>query len=388
MKNKRIFLAKIIVGAVFSLLFSLSASVAQNYQSRAKQAILIDVETGSILFSKDANVAAPPASLTKIMTAAIVFDAIKNGEITLETEYKVSEYAWRTGGAPARGSTMFAALGSEISVENLLRGLIVQSGNDSAIILAEGMNGSVEKFAERMNNFGKKLGLTDFNFVNPNGLPHPDHRISASDLAAIANYIITKHADMYPMFAERSFKWNNIRQSNRNPLLSAPIGADGLKTGHSQEAGYGLIGSAVQNGTRLIAVLMGMKRETDRTVDGRRLLEWGFASFIPTDIISANTHVGSVRLYGADQGRLNVKIGEALTALVPKQSRDSMEGRIVYKGPIPAPIKEGEIVAELHVYSGIRLVVTAPLYAEESIAVGSAASRAISGLGEFFFGWL
>lgn len=361
---------------------------AQLYQSRAKQAILIDMETGSILFQKDAERAAPPASLTKTMTSAIVFDAIKSGEISLETEFKVSEYAWRTGGAPARGSTMFAELGSNISVEDLLRGMIIQSGNDSAIILAEGLSGDVDAFAKRMNAFGRKLKLQDSNFANPNGLPHPDQRVSPRDLAKIAQYIIEEHPELYKIFAEREFKWNGIRQSNRNPLLSAPIGADGMKTGYSEEAGYGLVGSAIQDGRRLIAVLMGLKKESDRALDGRRLLEWGFTAFDVVEVFPTDTNVGGVRIYGASAGRVGVKVKEPVVALMPKQSKDALEGRIIYNGPIALPIREGDQLAELHIFSGNRLVVTAPLFAIESVEPGGVLTRAFDGVGEFLFGWL
>lgn len=361
---------------------------AQLYQSRARQAILIDMETGSILFQQDAERAAPPASLTKTMTAAVVFDALKRGEISLETEFKVSEYAWRTGGAPARGSTMFAELGSNISVEDLLRGMIIQSGNDSAIVLAEGLSGDVDAFSKRMNEFGRKIGLRHSNFANANGLPHPDQRVSPRDLATIAQYIIEEHPVLYKLFAEREFKWNGIRQSNRNPLLSAPIGADGLKTGFSEEAGYGLVGSAIQDGRRLIAVLMGLKKESDRALDGRRLLEWGFTAFDVVEVFPSNTNVGGVRIYGSSRGRIDVKVNEPVVALMPKQSKDALEGRIVYTGPIMLPISEGDQLAELHIYSGNRLVVTAPLFATQTVKLGGVFSRALDGVGEFLFGWL
>lgn len=366
----------------------IGSASAQLYQSRARQAILIDMETGSILFQQDAERAAPPASLTKTMTAAVVFDALKRGEISMETKFKVSEYAWRTGGAPARGSTMFAELGSNISVEDLLRGMIIQSGNDAAIVLAEGLSGNVDAFSKRMNEFGKKIGLLHSNFANPNGLPHPDQRVSPRDLATIAQYIIEEHPALYKLFAEREFKWNGIRQSNRNPLLSAPIGADGLKTGFSEEAGYGLVGSAIQDGRRLIAVLMGLKKESDRALDGRRLLEWGFTAFDVVEVFPADTKVGGVRIYGSSRGRIDVKINEPVVALMPKQSKDALEGRIVYTGPIMLPISEGEQLAELHIFSGNRLVVTAPLFATQAVELGGVFSRALDGVGEFLFGWL
>lgn len=379
---------KSIFAATIWLVLSCLPVAAQLYQSRAQQAILIDMETGSILFQQDAERAAPPASLTKIMTAAIVFDALKKGEITMETEIEVSEHAWRTGGAPARGSTMFAALGSKISVADLLRGLIIQSGNDSAIILAEGLSGSEEEFAKRMNSFGRTLGLQDSNFANPSGLPHPDQRVSPRDFIRIARYIIEEHPDYYSIFAERDFLWNGIRQSNRNPLLSAPIGADGLKTGFSQEAGYGLIGSAIQDGRRLIAVLMGLRKESDRALDGRRLLEWGFTAFNAVEVFSKGVEVGRVRVYGGSSGRVGVQTNEPVVALMPKQSRDALEGRIVYTGPISVPIQKGDKIADLHVFSGNRLVVVSPLFATETMEAAGVARRAFGGVGEFLFGWL
>ncbi len=361
---------------------------AQLYQSRAQQAILIDMETGSILFQQDAARAAPAASLVKLMTAAIVFDALKQGEITMQTEFVVSEYAWRTGGAPAGGSTMFAELGSSIAVADLLRGLIIQSGNDSAIILAEGLSGTEQEFAKRMNRFAVTLGLHDSTFGNSNGLPHPDQLLSPRDLARIARYIIEDHPDYYGIFAERDFTWNGIRQTNRNPLLTAPIGADGLKTGRTDEAGYGLVGSAMQNGRRLIAVLMGLKTEADRALDGRRLLEWGFTAFDAVEVFPAGLTVGRVRIYGAATGRIGAETKTPVVALMPKQSRDALEARVIYTGPISVPVTKGDKIADLEVYSGNRLIVIAPLFASESVATAGVLKRAVGGVGEFLFGWL
>src|SRR5262249_14174678 len=252
---------------------------AEGFQSTAPHAILIEADSGSVLFEKAADQLIYPASLAKLMTAELVFHEITEGRLDPETEFVISENAWRRGGAPSGGSTMFAALHSRVKVRDLIRGVIVQSGNDACIALAEGMAGNEPAFAEMMNKRAREIGLTKSNFTDASGLHDPNLQVTTRELAKLAQYIIRTYPEYYKIFNEREFTWNKIRQQNRNPPLPLNIGADGLKTGFTKEAGYGIVGSAVQSGLRLIVVVNGMKTAKDRADEARKLLEWGFRGF-------------------------------------------------------------------------------------------------------------
>ncbi len=243
---------------------ALPAAAADKFETKAKHAILMDAETGTVLFQKAADEPTPPASMAKLMTTLVVFEALKSGQLTLDTEFMVSENAWRTGGATSGGSTMFAKLGSSIKVSDLLRGIIVQSGNDACIVVAEGMAGTESTFANLMNAEARKLQLEDSHFTNATGLPDPGQHVTVRDLATIARHIVYDFPQYYEIYSETEFTWNKIRQENRNPLLDATIGADGLKTGYTEELGYGLVGSAVRDGQRLILVMNGLASEKER----------------------------------------------------------------------------------------------------------------------------
>jgi D-alanyl-D-alanine carboxypeptidase (penicillin-binding protein 5/6) len=251
----------------------------EGFQTSAPHAILIDADSGSVLYEKSADQLTYPASLAKLMTVEVVLHAIKEGDLDPETEFVVSENAWRRGGAPSGGSAMFAALHSRVKVRDLLQGVIVQSGNDACIVLAEGIAGNEATFARMMNERARELGLTKSNFTNSSGLHDPDLQVTMRELAKLAQHVVKAYPDYYKIYNEREFTWNKIRQQNRNPLLPMNIGADGLKTGFTKEAGYGLVGSAVQNGLRLIVALNGLKTAKDRAEEGRKLLEWGFRAF-------------------------------------------------------------------------------------------------------------
>ncbi|MDO9061341.1 MAG: D-alanyl-D-alanine carboxypeptidase family protein, partial [Bradyrhizobium sp.] len=239
--------------------------VEGGFDGDAPTAILIEASSGSVLFEKNADELRPPSSMMKLMTAEVVFNAIKKGEVKLNDEYRISENAWRRGGAPSGGSTMFAAIHSKVSVSDLLHGAIIQSGNDACMILAEGMAGNERTFAtEMMTRRAREIGLTKSTFGNSSGLPDPANKMTVRELARLARHIILTHPDFYKLFGEREFTWNKIRQQNRNPLLNALEGADGLKTGHTRDGGYGLVGSAVQDGLRLIVVVNGLEDAGDR----------------------------------------------------------------------------------------------------------------------------
>src|SRR3954466_352801 len=262
------------------------------FDGDAPTAILIEASSGSVLFEKNADELRAPSSMMKLMTAEVVFHAIKQGEVKLTDEYHVSENAWRKGGAPAGGSTMFAAIHSKVSVDDLLHGAIIQSGNDSCMVLAEGIAGNERAFAEMMTKRARELGMTQSTFANSNGLPDPGNKMTVRELAKLARYIIRAYPDFYKLFGEREFTWNKIRQQNRNPLLTSLEGADGLKTGYTKEGGYGMVGSAVQNGIRLIVAINGLDDPDDRASEAKKMLEWGFHNFEARMLFNAGQQIG------------------------------------------------------------------------------------------------
>src|SRR5215470_11827978 len=249
------------------------------FQTKAPRAILIDAESGSILFEKNADELMAPSSLAKLMTAEVVFNALKQGRLTLDKEFIVSENAWRRGGAPSHTTSMFAPIHSKVAVKDLIYGMIIQSGNDACIALAEGIAGSEQKFAEKMTARARELGLVKSYFPNATGLPEPTLVMTAREIAKLTRHIIQTYPEFYAIYGEKEFTWNRIRQQNRNPLMTMGIGADGLKIGYTEDGGYSLVGSAVQNGQRLIVVISGLRSATERANEGRRLLEWGFKGF-------------------------------------------------------------------------------------------------------------
>src|SRR5258705_6937946 len=273
------------------------------FDGDAPTAILIEASSGSVLFEKNADELRAPSSMMKLMTAEVVFHAITQGDLKLTDEYRVSENAWRKGGAPAGGSTMFAAIHSKISVDDLLHGAIIQSGNDACMVLAEGIAGNERTFAaDMMTKRARELGLTQSTFANSNGLPDPGNKMTVRELAKLARYVIQTYPDFYKLFGEREFTWNKIRQQNRNPLLTSLEGADGLKTGFTKEGGYGMIGSAVQNGMRLIVVVNGLDDPDDRASEAKKMLEWGFRNFEARTLFAPRQPVGYAKGFGGDSG--------------------------------------------------------------------------------------
>jgi len=365
---------------------ALAQKAAEGFQTAAPHAILIDADSGSVLFEKGADQLTYPASLAKLMTAEVVFNAIKEGDLDPETEFVISENAWRKGGAPAGGSAMFAAIHSRVKIRDLLHGVIVQSGNDACIALAEGLAGNEASFARMMNERGRELGLTKSNFTNSSGLHDPDMRVTARELAKLAQHIIKTYPDFYKIYGEREFTWNKIRQQNRNPLLPMNIGADGLKTGFTKEAGYGLVGSAVQNGLRLIVVVNGLKTAKERADEARKLLEWGYRAFESRLLFAEGETVGEAKLYGGAKGRVPLTGERPIRLLVPRGMTEKIVARIVYVGPVPAPVEQGKSIGRLKVWRGENVVLEAPLQAAESIPKGNIAQRAFDAASELVVG--
>jgi D-alanyl-D-alanine carboxypeptidase (penicillin-binding protein 5/6) len=357
------------------------------FDGDAPTAILIEASSGSVLFEKNADELRAPSSMMKLMTAEVVFNALKQGKIKLTDEYRVSENAWRKGGAPAGGSTMFAILNSKVSVDDLLHGAIIQSGNDACMVLAEGMAGNERTFAaEMMTKRARELGMMKSTFGNSNGLPDPANKMTVRELAMLARYVIQTYPEFYKLFGEREFTWNKIRQQNRNPLLTSLEGADGLKTGYTKEGGYGMVGSAVQNGMRLIVVVNGLDDPDDRALEAKKMLEWGFRNFEARPLFAAQQPVGYAKVFGGESRSVKLASPEPIKVMVQKNGTDKLIARVVYNGPVRAPVESGQQVGVVRVWRGTNIAMEAPVYAAESVARGSTIRRAIDGASELVIG--
>lgn len=313
-------------------------------ETAAREAYLVDATTGTVLLDKHGERAMPPASMSKIMTVYAVFDRIREGRLSLDDRLPVSERAWRMG-----GSKMFVELGSEIRVEDLLRGVIIQSGNDACVVLAEGLSGSEEAFARELNTLAGDIGLQDSQFRNATGWPAEGHVMSARDLAHLAQRMIYEFPEFYPYYSETEFTWHEITQGNRNPLLYRSIGADGLKTGHTEEAGYGLTASAVQNDRRLVLVVTGLESQRQRAEEAERLMRWGFREFENFELFEAGSVIEEADVWLGSQARVPLVPQEDVLVTLRHAARDEVSATIVYDGPIPAPIQAGQQVATLHI---------------------------------------
>jgi serine-type D-Ala-D-Ala carboxypeptidase (penicillin-binding protein 5/6) len=359
---------------------------SDGYQTAAAHAMLIEAESGSVLFEKAADDLIPPASLSKLMTQEVVFNEIKQGRLNPTTEFIVSTNAWRRGGAPSHTSSMFIPIHSKVSVDDLLHGAIIQSANDACIALAEGISGNESTFAELMTKRARELGMAKSTFGNSTGLPDPRQLMTSRELAKLARHLIETYPDYYKYYSEREFTWNKIRQFNRNPLLNLNIGADGLKTGFTKEAGYGLVGSAVQNGLRLIVVVNGLKSEKERADEAKKLLDWGFHSFQSGLLFAAGQEIAQAKLYGGVKGHVPLMARKEVRLMVPRGSRDKIIARVVYSGPVRAPVEQGQKIGTLKVWRGESVVLEVPLQAAESVGAGSMPQRALDAASEFVLG--
>ena len=359
---------------------------SDGYQTAAAHAMLIETESGSVLFEKAADALIPPASLSKLMTQEVMFNEIKQGRLKPTTEFIVSTNAWRRGGAPSHTSSMFIPIHSKVSVDDLLHGAIIQSANDACIALAEGISGNESTFAELMTKRARELGLAKSTFGNSTGLPDPRQLMTARELAKLARHLIETYPDYYKYYSEREFTWNKIRQFNRNPLLNMNLGADGLKTGFTKEAGYGLVGSAVQNGLRLIVVVNGLRSEKERADEAKKLLEWGFHSFQSGLLFAEGQEIAQAKLYGGVKGHVPLMARKEVRLMVPRGSRDKIIARVVYSGPVRAPVEQGQKIGTLKVWRGESVVLEVPLQAAESVGAGSMPQRALDAASEFVLG--
>lgn len=358
------------------------------FQTTVRNAILFDAGTESVLFEKAADEPQPPASLAKLMTLAVIFEEMRQGRLQLDQEIVISQDAWRRGGAPSRTSSMYAAVNSRVKLQDLLRGAIVQSGNDAAIALAEAVSGTEANFVDVMNRRAQALGLRHSVFRNATGLPDPEQRMTARDVARLADHIIRSYPEHYPIYAEREFTWGGIRQQNRNPLLGTYPGADGLKTGYIEEAGFNLAGSAVQNGQRLIVVVMGARSLQERSNEARKLLDWGFRSFELRDLFREDEVLGEVQVYGGASGSVPVTARRLVRLLLPRGQSDRVSAQILYRGPIRAPVAAGTEVGRLRVLRGSQLALELPVYTTVDVGTGTLSQRALQGAWELVAGWV
>jgi D-alanyl-D-alanine carboxypeptidase (penicillin-binding protein 5/6) len=357
-----------------------------DFQTAAPYAIMIEAETGAILFEKNADVPTPPSSMAKLMTTEVVFNEIKQGHIRPDQEYLISEDAWRRGGAPSHTSSMFAPIHSRVRVEDLIQGAIVVSGNDACIALAEGIAKSEPAFVEMMNKRARELGLVKSYFTNATGLPDPAQKVTVRELAQLARHIISTYPELYRVYGQHEFTWNKIRQQNRNPLLTMNLGADGMKTGFTQDGGYGMVGSAVQNGTRLIVVVNGLKTAKDRADEAKKILEYGYRGFESKELFAEGQVIGYAKLFGGASGSVGLVGGRTIAVLTPKNASDRMTAKIVYAGPVPAPVAQGQQIANLNVYRGDALVAQLPLFAAEDVSTGTLTQRAFDAASELVIG--
>jgi D-alanyl-D-alanine carboxypeptidase (penicillin-binding protein 5/6) len=369
-------LTLIFTAAALSLALA-GAARADGFQSAAAEALLVDYESGATLYEKNGDAQFPASALVKLMTAEIVFRELKEGRLHLDDTFHVSEHAWRTGGAHAHATASFLDVKSNVRVEDLLRGLIVQSGNDAGIVLAEGLAGSEEAFADRMNKRAAELGLTHSNFVDPWGRDDPAQKTTARDMALLAVHIIRDYPDYYHYFGEKEFTWNKIRQLNRNPLLNAEPGADGLKTGDAPGAGLSLVGSANQDGQRLIVVVAGLKTAPERGEEARKLLEWGFHSFEPRLLFQAGEVVGAASVFGGASSEVPLVAEGPVKVFLARGGQERLTAKIVYQGPLPAPVAADAEVATLRVWRGQTLALETPLRTQKAIPLGGLVKRAL-----------
>jgi D-alanyl-D-alanine carboxypeptidase (penicillin-binding protein 5/6) len=371
-----------------ALLVAPTSAVAQDgYQTEATHAVILDYETGQVLYEKDAEVPMAPSSMSKMMTVLMVLEALDAGTLTMDTELPVSEHAWRSGGAASGSSTMFLELNSRARVDDLLRGVIIQSGGDACIVLAEAIAGSETAFADMMTARAHELGLTSANFANATGWPDPDHYISALDLARLARILIRDHPQYYSIWAEREFTYNGIRQYNRNPLLGVFEGADGLKTGHTEAAGYGLVGTAERNGERRIIVFNGMPTNSSRTSEAERMMRAAMSDFAVYDLFAAGDAVEPrATVFMGDAEDVGLEVGEDISIALQRRARRNMTVTVVYDSPGTAPVEAGQQIGQLVVEAPGYEPQEFPLYASESVGqkglmgrIGAALAHIIRG---------
>lgn len=357
----------------------LSSFSANAIETTAKQAFMIDMTTHSVLLDKDGEVKMHPSSMSKLMTVYILFSRLKEGRIKLTDSFTISEKAWRT-----QGSKTFVHVGGEIAVEDLIHGIIIQSGNDACIVVAEGISGSEEAFAREMNRVGKEIGLTGSHFTNATGLPEDEHQMTAHDLATLAERLIADFPEYYHYFSLREYTYNNIKQQNRNRLLDRNIGVDGLKTGHTEDAGYGITLSARQGERRLILVLNGMDSENARVEEGEKLMRWGFREFENKTLVKKDQVIDNALVWFGKKDSVPLVAENDVTVTLPITAQKDLSFRLKYTGPVPAPVIKGTHIADLVISSPDAAPQVIPLVAAEDVEKVSGFSKVATALRYMF----
>ena len=366
-----------------------ATAAAPPYDTTAPVAYMVDLSSGAVLYSKDANRRMPPASMAKMMTVHVAFDMIKKGELKLDQMIEVRPETWKKWHGPAAGSTMFLSTGEKVSVENLLKGIVTLSGNDACVVLAEGISGTEEAFVQRMNDAAKRIGLTNSRFGNSNGWPDEGRTyVTAQDLAMLAKATIESHPDLYKRFyALKEFTWGktlgsnaDITQANRDPLLGRVAGADGLKTGHTDEAGYGFTGSAEQNGRRLVMVVAGLDSFNGRITESVKFMDWGFKAWTAKPLFPKGKRVETADVQLGDAATVGLVAPRNLAVTLPAGAATNMSVKVVYDGPVKAPIKAGQHIADLVVTTPETGAQTMPLVAENDVGEAGFFGRLWAGL--------
>ncbi|MDX1540681.1 MAG: D-alanyl-D-alanine carboxypeptidase family protein [Geminicoccaceae bacterium] len=367
--------------ALGCVLLVLSATPASAFETAARAGILVDAETGQVLFETNPDQPLPPASMSKLMTVLMLFERLRDGSLDLDETLPVSEKAWRKG-----GSKMFVEVGTRVRVEDLIRGIIVQSGNDACIVVAEGLAGSERSFADLMNRRAAELGLENTHLTNASGWPHPDHLMSVRDLATVARILVEEYPDYYGFFAEEKFEFNGIEQRSRNPLLRRGIGVDGLKTGYTNDAGYGLVASAERDGRRLIAVLAGLETAGAGARESERLLEYGFRQFENYRLFVAGEPVVEADVWLGDAGSVPLVAREDVAVTLSREARRDLEVKLIYETPIPAPVRSGTELAHLEIVAPGLEPRRVALYAASDVQSANLFGRVQSALGYLIWG--
>jgi D-alanyl-D-alanine carboxypeptidase (penicillin-binding protein 5/6) len=372
------------VAAALCLLIAIAIALpARAFETTARHAILVDMKTGAVLFEKNADVLMPPASMSKIMTIYMVFERLKSGKLKLDDEFTVTENAWRKGGAASKGSTMFLPLDGRVKVEDLIRGIIVQSGNDASIVVAEGLAGSEEAFGEDMTRKARSIGMPNTTWRNATGLPDPQHLTTARDLAQLAKRTIQDFPEYYHYYSEKEFVHHGIRQGNRNPLLYGSEGADGLKTGHTEASGYGLTASMARGDRRLILVVNGLPSMQARADETRRLFDFGFREFENYALLKAGEQIGSAEVWLGAEKSVPLVAADDVIVTLPRASRPQMQAALVYDAPVPAPIARNQPIAKLRVNVAERVVLDAPLVAGADVPRRGPFGRVVFAIGYY-----
>jgi serine-type D-Ala-D-Ala carboxypeptidase (penicillin-binding protein 5/6) len=376
----RVFL-KTVVWIVFLVMSGVARAQELPFETTAPNAILIDAKSGNVFFEKNADQVVQPASMSKLMTMILVFEALKTGNITEDQEFLISENAWRRGGTSSGGSTMYANVNTNVRLIDLMHGAMIQSANDACIAMAEGIAGSETEFAARMTKRGKELGLQNSVFQNATGLPKPENLMSVRDLTILARYIISEFPQYYKIYADREFTWNNITQKNRNPLLLDYPGADGMKTGYIKDAGYGLVGSAVRDGRRLILVVAGLTSIKERKEEAQKLLDWGFRQFKTIDVYTAGDVVSKARVWGGSTRWVDLVIKQDLRLALSPKEQEHVEVKLSYAGPLIAPVKAGERLGTVKFLMDGKAIAEIPVETANAVdATDSIWSRALDSL--------